>query len=176
MRRFTVTAALAGIALVAACERGPTQPLQIANAQLDAYDPVVLTFNSTSGLPSAPFHTEGHGSPGDARGPGAPFPDSLKLTAVQHAAIQALRDAFNAAHAADLAALQAIHDKARAAMKAGAGKDAVKAILESAKPIMDRLRPVFDALHTAIENVLTASQKAWIEAHHPAGPPPGFHP
>ena len=29
------------------------------------------------------------------------------------------------------------------------------------KPILDRLKAAFDGLHAAIDNVLTASQKAW---------------
>jgi Spy/CpxP family protein refolding chaperone len=176
MRRSTFIAAFAVLALVAACEKSPTQPSALDSAQLETVDPAILTFNSTSGLPAEPFHTEGPGSRGDARGPGAPFPDSLKLTDAQKAAIKALRDAFNSANTADLAALQAIHDKARDAMKAHKTREEVKAILETAKPIMERLMPRFDALHVAIDAVLTTNQKAWIAAHHPLGPPPGFHP
>ena len=176
MRRFPFAAAFAVLALVAACEKGPTQPSPLDTAQLETVDPAILTFNSTSGLPSAPFHTEGPGSRADARGPGAPFPDSLKLTDSQKAAIKALRDAFNSANAADLAALQAIHDKARDAMKAGRTRAEVRAIFETAKPILDRLKPKFDALQSSIEAVLTAAQKAWMAAHRPMGPPPGFRP
>ena len=165
-RLFTIAA---GALLVAvACDRAPTQP---STSQLDSVDAAVLTFNSTDGLPGGPFHGPGPGSKGDARGPGAPFPDSLKLTAAQQTQIQALRDAFDAANKADLDALKAIHDQAQAAMKAGKTRDEVKAILASAQPILDRLKSKFDALHTAIENVLTASQKAWIAAHKPNGMP-----
>jgi Spy/CpxP family protein refolding chaperone len=176
MRRSTIVAAFAVLALVAACEKGPTQPSPLDTAQLEAVDPAILTFNSTSGLPSEPFHTEGPGSRADARGPGAPFPDSLKLTDAQKAAIKALRDAFATSNAADLAALQAIRDKAHDAMKAHKTREEIRAILDTARPILERLKPKLDALHNAIDAVLTANQKAWIAAHRPMGPPPGFHP
>jgi Spy/CpxP family protein refolding chaperone len=172
MKLHRVTPFLAALALVAACDRGPTQPTQLTlAAQLDLVDPYVLTFNASNGLPGEPFHVSGPGSRPDARGPGRPFPDSLKLTAAQKTAIQALRDAFDVAHKADLDALKAIHDQARAAMRAGKSRDDVRAILERAKPILDRLHTAFDALHTAIENVLTPAQKAWIAAHKPDRPP-----
>jgi hypothetical protein len=176
MRRSMIVSAFTLFALVAACEKGPTQPAGLDLAQLEAVDPAFLTFNSTSGLPSEPFHTEGPGSRGDARGPGAPFPDDLKLSEGQKVAIKALRDAFNAANATDLAALQAIRDKAHDAMKAKKTRAEVKAILDTAKPILERLKPKFSALHAAIDAVLTAAQRAWVESHRPMGPPPGFHP
>lgn len=176
MRRSAFVSAFALLALVAACESGPTQPAVVDLAQLEAVDPAILTFNSTSGLPAEPFHTEGPGSRADARGPGAPFPDSLKLTDAQKAALKVLRDAFATANSADLAALQAIRDKAHDAMKAKKTREEIRAILETAKPILERLRPKFDALHNAIDAVLTTAQKAWITSHRPMGPPPGFHP
>jgi Spy/CpxP family protein refolding chaperone len=161
---------LAGVLLVAACDTSPTEPSLLA--QLNLVDPYFLTFNATDGLPASPFHAQGPGSRPDARGPGMPFPDSLKLTDAQKAKIQALRDAFDAAHAADLAALKAIHEQAREAIKAGKPREEVRAILATARPILERLKPDFDALRKAIENVLTAAQKAWIAAHRPDGPPP----
>jgi Spy/CpxP family protein refolding chaperone len=161
---------VAGALLLAACEKGPTEPS--LSAQLDQVDPYVLTFSATNGLPAGPFHIPGPGSRFDARGPGAPFPDSLKLTDAQQAAIKALRDAFESAHAADLAKLQAIHDQARDAIKTGKTRAEVRAILETAKPILESLKGAFDALRDAIANVLTPAQKAWIASHRPDGPPP----
>jgi Spy/CpxP family protein refolding chaperone len=156
--------------LFAACDRSPTQPTLAA--ELSLVDPYALTFSATNGLPGAPFHIAGPVSRGDARGPGAPFPDSLKLTDAQKSAIQAARDAFNTANAGDLAALQAIHQEARDAMQAGETRAEVRAIIEKAKPILDRLKVALDALHAAIDAVLTPEQKAWIAAHKPDGPPP----
>jgi hypothetical protein len=174
MNILRLTPFIAAAVLFAACEKSPTQA-NSSLALLDSVDQVVLTFNATSGLPGEPFHGPGPGSKGDARGPGAPFPDSLKLTAAQEAPIKVLRDAFKAANAADLAALEAIHVKAVAAMKAGKSRDDVRAIFDTAKPILDRLKPKFDALETATQEVLTAAQKLWIAAHKPAGMP-GRHP
>jgi Spy/CpxP family protein refolding chaperone len=170
MRLFRFTPLVAAAALLAACDRGPTEPTLAA--QLDLVDPYVLMFNASDGLPGAPFHVPGLGSRPDARGPGAPFPDSLKLTDAQRTAIQALRDAFDAEHKADLDALKAIHEQARAAMQAGKPRSEVRAILETARPILERLHGAFGALHTAIQGLLTAEQKAWIEAHRPDRPPP----
>ncbi len=170
MKVLRFTPFVAAALFFAACEKGPTQP-QSTLQLLDTIDQSVLTFNATSGLPGAPFHGPGPGSKGDAKGPGAPFPDSLKLSTAQQAQIQALRDAFNTANAADLAALDAIHQKAMDAMKAGASRDSVKAILDTAQPILTRLKPKFDALQAAVENVLTPAQKAWIASHKPSGPP-----
>ena len=161
---------VAGLALVASCDRSPTQSSPLADVNL--VDPYVLTFNATNGLPGEPFFSQGPGSRPDARGPGAPFPDSLKLTDAQKAQMQALRDAFAAAHASDLAALDAIQKQARDAIKAGKSRDELKAIFDTTKPILDRLKPAFDALATAIGNVLTPAQKAWIASHKPDGPPP----
>ena len=170
MKVFRLTPFIAAAVLFAACEKAPTQA-NSSLALLDSVDQVVLTFNATSGLPGEPFHGPGPGSKGDARGPGAPFPDSLKLTAAQEAQIKALRDAFKTANAVDLAALEAIHVKAAAAMKAGKSRDEVRAIFDTAKPILDRLKPKFDALETATQAVLTAAQKAWIASHKPTGMP-----
>ena len=171
MKVLRVTPIVAAALVFAACGHEPTEPT--LEAQLNLVDPYVLAFNATNGLPGEPFHAEGRpgSKPGDV-GPGARFPDELKLTDAQKAAIQALVDAFNTAHQADLAALKAIHEQARAAMQAGKTRAEVKAILDTAKPVLDRMRAAFDALHTAIEAVLTPAQRAWITAHKPTGPPP----
>jgi Spy/CpxP family protein refolding chaperone len=170
MKRIRFKSLLAVAVLAAACDRAPTEPTLAA--QLDLVDPYVLTFNASDGLPGAPFHGAAPGSRPDARGPGAPFPDSLKLTDAQRTAIQALRDAFDAAHKADLDALKAIHEQARAALQADKPRSEVRAILATARPVLERMHTAFDALHTAIFSLLTAEQKAWIDAHKPAGPPP----
>jgi hypothetical protein len=125
MKVLRLTPFIAAALIFAACEKAPTQA-NSSLALLDSVDQVVLTFNATSGLPGEPFHGPGPGSKGDARGPGAPFPDSLKLSTAQQAQIQLLRDAFKTANAVDLAALEAIHVQAAAAMKAGKTRDEVR--------------------------------------------------
>ena len=170
MKSVRIVSVFAAVLAIAACDRQPTGPGLLA--QLNLVDPYVLTFNASDGLPAGPFHVPGPGSRFDAKGPGMPFPDSLKLTDAQKAAIQALRDAFDVAHKDDLAALEAIRKEAFDAIKAGKAREDVKKIFEKAKPILDRLKPSFDVLRTAISNVLTAAQKAWIASHRPDGPPP----
>jgi Spy/CpxP family protein refolding chaperone len=170
-----VTPMLAAVLLFAACDRGPTQPAD--TTLLDSLDPAALSFNATLGLPGQPFQDDNamHAS-GDAKGPGAPFPDSLKLTASQKTAIEALVNAYAAASKADMAALKAIHDSVQAAINAGDTKAQVEAIARTAAPILERMRAASKALHDAIFALLTPAQQAWITAHKPAGPPPGFHP
>lgn len=170
-----VTPMLAAVLLIAACDRGPTQPA--SNSVLDSLDPAALSFNATLGLPGQPFQDDNapHAS-GDARGPGAPFPDSLKLTAAQKTAIEALVNAYATATKADMDALKAIHDSVQAAIKAGDTRAQVEAIAKTAAPILERMHAASRALHDAIFALLTPAQQAWITAHKPAGPPPGFRP
>jgi Spy/CpxP family protein refolding chaperone len=106
----------------------------------------------------------------DAAGIGASLlPDALKLTAEQKAAIAALHDAFMKANAADIAALQAIEQEARAAVKAGKSRDEIRAILAKAAPIRERLDAAFRKLQADIWAVYTPEQRAWIEAHRAKG-------
>lgn len=106
----------------------------------------------------------------DAAGIGASLlPDALRLTAEQKAAIAALHDAFMKANAADIAALQAIEQEAKAAVKAGKPRDEVKAILAKAAPIRERLDAAFRKLQADIWAVYTPEQRAWIEAHRAKG-------
>ncbi len=187
MRTLRWFAAAGAVAALAACDRGPTTPattLDSMQASLDAVDPVVVTFDATQGLPGGPFGERG-GAPFmggmpfgggpmgamDDRGPGAPLPDSLKLTDAQKAQIQSLIAAFVTANAADIATLKAAHVAARDAIRSGATRDSVRAILDAAKPAADRLGAAADALHTAIAAVLTDAQRAWIAAHKPDRPP-----
>ena len=168
-----VTSLVAAALVLVACEHGPTQPS--SSALLDSLDPVALSFNATIGLPGQPFENDAapH-APANAKTPGAPFPDSLKLTAAEKTAIQALVSTYATANAADLAALEAIHAQAVAAMKASDPKAQVQAIVAKAAPILARLKTAAEALHAAINAVLTPAQLAWISAHMPKGPPPGW--
>jgi len=107
---------------------------------------------------------------------GAQLPDALALTTEQKAAIAALHDAFKAATAADVAALQALESQARAAKQAGKTPEEIRAILQQGVPILARLAAAFATLQAAIWQVYTPEQRAWIEAHRPkpcgaAGPP-----
>jgi Spy/CpxP family protein refolding chaperone len=179
--KWTTLVALSAVTL-GACMGEPTGPA--IDAAIDEADPVVVTFAATQGLPGGPIgdaHAPPHmggmafagapGSPANGRGPGAAFPDSIKLTEAQKAQIQALVDAFTSANATDLAAMKAAHQAARAAHQAGKSREEIRAILEGARTAAERVRTNAQALRTAIQGVLTASQRAWLDAHRPDRPP-----
>lgn len=183
MRLLGWTTVVAGAMAIAACDSGPTAPDGI-QASLDEVDPVVVTFGATQGLPGGPFGVRDGppfmggmpfaGAPTSAangRGPGAAFPDNIKLTAAQKTQIEALVSAYQAANAADLATMRAAHAAARAAHKVGKTRAEVKAILDAVKPAADRVKAAADALRTAIRAVLTPAQRAWLDAHKPDRPP-----
>jgi len=165
MRKLFLVAA---ILAVAACERAPTAA-QDDTALLNSIDQSLLTFDATYGLPDGPFMT-GAPSLANAKAPGAPFPDSLKLTAAQKTAIKALRDAFAVERKADIAKLDSLHAIAKAARDAGKKGSDLKPYIDAAKGTRDALKSALDALHTAIWNVLTPAQQAWVSAHKPAAP------
>ena len=161
--QFTkLTAVILGaVAFATACELGPTQPDNLQSS-FDAVDPVVATFSASQGLPVGAAN---------GQGPDAALPDNLKLSDAQKAQIEALVTAFQAANKTDLDAMKAAMDAARAAKKAGKTHAEVKAILETAKAAAERVHAKGEALRVAIGNVLTAAQKAWLEAHKPDRPP-----
>ena len=179
--KWTPLVAGAAFALVA-CNNELTGPS--LDESIDAVDPIIVTFAATQGLPGGPFGDHvappfmggmpfagAPASAADGRGPGAAFPDSIKLTDGQKAQIQALVAAFATLNAADLATMKAAHVAARQAHQAGKSREEIKAILDGAKAAADRVRANADALHAAIANVLTAAQRAWLEAHKPDHPP-----
>lgn len=183
MNLLRSTTAFAVALAIAACDAGPTQP-DTDQAAFDAVDPVVITFAATQGLPGGPFNAHAGppfmggmqftGAPqgaADGRGPGAAFPDSIKLSAAQKTRIEALVAAFAVAHAADIAAMKAAHNAARDARKAGKSRAEVKAILEAAKPAADRVRAASESLRAAINALLTPLQRTWLEQHRPDRPP-----
>lgn len=183
MKLLKLMAVAGALAVATACDRRPTDPNSL-QPSFDAVDPIVATFDASQGLPGGPFG-EHNGLPfmggmpfagapmgaANGQGPGAPFPDSLKLTVAQKAQILALVTAFQAANKADLDAMKAAHEAARAAMKAGKTHDEVRAILQTAKAAADRVHAAAAALHAAINAVLTPAQRAWLEAHKPDHPP-----
>lgn len=101
-----------------------------------------------------------------------------QLSQEQVAQIRALREAFQAAVAADMVQLRQIHQQAMAAKQGGATVDEVRAILATAQPILERVRAAERKLQEDIQNVLTPEQRAaWcivrrhVAPHHgPGGP------
>jgi len=152
--RFLVL--LGAIAVLGACDRSTT-PVSPAGTSDDVVDLV-------------PDYAVSAAATIDAAGIGGSLlPDSLKLTAEQQAAIAALHDAFMKATAVDIAALRALEQEAKAAIRAGKSRADVRAILAKGAPIVMRLGVAFKKLQADIWAVYTPEQQAWIEAHHPQG-------
>jgi Spy/CpxP family protein refolding chaperone len=144
------------VVLLAACDR--SLPVSPTTATSDASDVVDLV----------PDYAVSAAASVDAAGIGAAqLPDALRLTVEQKAAIAALHEAFMKATAADVAALRAIEQEAKAAIKAGESREEVRAILANAAPIRERLDGAFRKLQADIWAVYTPEQRAWIESHRP---------
>jgi Spy/CpxP family protein refolding chaperone len=93
------------------------------------------------------------------------LPDSLALSAAQDTEIDALLAAFQTANQVDLDSLAAIHTRVHEARRAGATRAEIDALLALAAPIHERVAVKLTALRTAIDAVLTASQRAWLVAN-----------
>lgn len=165
MRFRLLTFLCGGLLAVAACNSN------------DIAAPRLAEFNNSDAIDLVPDFAISGAAVVDGGGIGAAhLPDSLKLTAEQKAAIQALHESFMVANKADLEALKAIEAEAKAAKKAGKSREEVRAILERSRPILDRLHAAFARLQEAIWAIYTPAQRAWIDAHRPKvcgpdGPP-----
>jgi Spy/CpxP family protein refolding chaperone len=95
------------------------------------------------------------------------LPPELRLTEAQSAAIKAAFDAFHKATAADREALAKILEAANQARRAGKSRAEVAAILATGDPIRERILGAERALQAKIESILTAEQKAWLDANLP---------
>jgi hypothetical protein len=165
MRQLALIAAVA--AAMAACESTPTEPTTVAADYAFAlFGDAGMALENTLG-PQGPHAFDGR-SGGLER-----LPAELALSDQQKAQIAALRSAFETTNATRLAALKAIMEKAHAARAAGKTREEVHAILVEGRPIAESLRPAVQALHESIKAVLTAAQRAWLEAHRPG--PGGPH-
>jgi Spy/CpxP family protein refolding chaperone len=131
-------------------------------------EPVTPTSTTAEVVDLVPDYVVSPAASLDAAGIGAAqFPDALRLTAEQKAAIAALHAAFMQATAPDVAALRAIEQDVKAAIAAGKPRDQIRAILERAAPIRARLDAAFRQLQADIWAVYTPEQRAWIESHRP---------
>jgi hypothetical protein len=149
--RKTTFIALAALVL-AACSNDATSPSDLFTNLDEVTD---LAFSASfAGDPSANF-----------LGPLNRLPENLKLSADQQTKIKALVDAFLAATKADHDALAAIRQKASDAAKAGKTKAEVDAILATGAPIRERLLKAEEKLRADIYALLTADQKAWLDAN-----------
>jgi Spy/CpxP family protein refolding chaperone len=94
-----------------------------------------------------------------------------KLSDAQITEIRALLAAYEQNNRADLEAVKAALEKARAAQHNGATREQIKAILASVQPAMERLAAAQAALLKAIDALLTPEQRAsgCYRGGHPIG-------
>lgn len=153
MRLFKTTILAAMALTIAACDSSESTAPALNPSAADAID--IVPEYASSG--TAIMDRAGIG--------GAQFPDSLKLSTEQKAAIQVLHDTFEKDNATDIAALRAIEADAKAARSAGKTNAEIRTILEKAIPIRVRLDAKFAALRVAVLAIYTPAQRAWIEAN-----------
>jgi Spy/CpxP family protein refolding chaperone len=140
----------------------------VAMAACDSSSSVSPATDVADVIELVPDYAESEAASMDAAGIGAAqLPENLRLTVEQKAAIAALHEAFKKATAADVAALRAIEQEAKEAIKAKKPREEIRAILEKAAPIRARLDAAFKKLQADIWAIYTAEQKAWIESHRP---------
>ena len=161
MLRKMIAPALAAVLLLAACEQSPTG----ITAASDTDDYALLMFGEAGSSLEGTMGTTPTGTPFDGSSAFERLPDSLALTAPQIASIRALREAFRTEHQAEITAMRAIFQRARAAHEAGATRLAVHEILMEGRAAAIALRPFVFALHQATWNVLTVAQKTWLLDH-----------
>lgn len=86
--------------------------------------------------------------------------DTVALTPEQRTEISGLYSAFERDNRADLDAIKAALDRARAAHRDGASREEVHAILAAVQPAMERIRAAQIHLAAAVLSVLTPAQIA----------------
>lgn len=137
-------------ALVAGCDT-PTTPTEIEA------DLAVMAEVSASVATAGPRETGMLGR----------LPDDLKLTAEQQAQIRALIEAFEAATKADREVLAALMQQLREIGRDRNAREEIQRIRNEAEPILEGLRTAEANLKAGIDAVLTAEQKAWLDANRP---------
>ena len=143
---FVLVAAIA----LAACSEDPTSAQDDSSFLLD--EAAVLAYGGMDmAKPGSRFITRLH-----------TLPDSLKLNAAQQQQIRDLMVAFATATKADMEALRAIHQEARAAKAAGKNEAEIRAIFAKGDAIRARLHAAEAKLHTDLLAVLTPAQQAWL--------------
>jgi len=174
MLRKVLAPALAATLLFAACDKSPTGVT--AASATDDY--ALLMFGEAGSALEGTMGPAPAGMPFDGASAYHRLPDAIALTPEQIAAIRALREAFKADHAAEIATLREIFMRARAAREAGATRDEVHAILMEGRDTAIALRPYVIALREGIWDILTPAQREWLFTHRrlPFVPRPIAHP
>jgi hypothetical protein len=88
--------------------------------------------------------------------PGRRGPERKPLTEEQRKCVADAIEAFREANKATLEQLKEIHQKAREAYAAGASREEVARILQTAQPLLERLREAHQALHEKIRACLAS--------------------
>ncbi|MGQ0642735.1 MAG: hypothetical protein ACT4P6_18480 [Gemmatimonadaceae bacterium] len=143
MRFRTITALLTTTAILAACSDSVTTPTPALDAELEE-----IVFDVSASPNDVAAAAERRDRPRGER------PPERRLTEEQKQCIQDAIEAFREANKETLAALQAIHQKAREAKAAGATREEVARILQQAQPLLERLRSAHEALHEKIRACL----------------------
>jgi Spy/CpxP family protein refolding chaperone len=146
-------ALLATIAALAACSGDSTAPDDLF---LDLDESAILVWDAA-----------GVSLPGRYLAGLHRLPAELRLSDAQVAGIREAVGRFHDTSKADHEALAAIMREARAAHQAGKSAEEVRQILARGDAIRQRIEQAEAALHAAISAILTAGQKAWLEAHLP---------
>jgi Spy/CpxP family protein refolding chaperone len=140
------------------------------------------------GGPRGGFHG-GPGGPGGPRefGPFGPFGRELNLTDDQKTQIKSIQDSFRESNKALFDQMRALHEKQGDPMSGTFDEAAVRAAAEARAKIQVELEVSHAKMMSQILAVLTAEQKAQLQAHHdqmermgppppPPAPPPGEQP
>lgn len=126
---------------------------------------------------------QGRGGPGGPRegfGPFGPFGRELNLTDDQKAQIKKIQDSFRDADKALFDQLRTLHESQPDPMSGTFDEAAVRAAAEARAKIQVELEVSHAKMMSQLLGVLTAEQKAQLQAHHnqmkrmgPPPPPPG---
>lgn len=119
---------------------------------------------------------QGPGGPRQGFGPFGPFGRELNLTDDQKAQIQKIQESFRESDKALFEQMRALHDKQGDITPGTFDEAAFRSAAEARSKIQIELEVSHAKMMTQVFNVLTAEQKAQIQAHHDQmkrmGPPP----
>lgn len=140
MRFRTITLLFAATAMLAACSDSATAPTTSLETELED-----VIFDVSASPNDVAAAVDARGTPPTRRGP-----ERKPLTEAQRKCVHDAIEAFREANKATLEALQEIHKKAREAYAAGATREEIARILQTAQPLLERLREAHQALHEKI--------------------------
>ena len=119
---------------------------------------------------------QGPGGPRQGFGPFGPFGRELNLTDDQKAQIQKIQESFRESDKALFDQMRALHDKQGDPVPGTFDEAAFRSAAEARAKIQIELEVSHAKMMSQIFNLLTAEQKAQIQAHHDQmkrmGPPP----